>query len=154
MSFSERVPTSTVEITELPKSDDDTIKPKTTIYTRNAYGAKASRDADVKPRYTKDASTRKRNVAAIEARKRPSDTSSEEESKSQSCKDAKNGDAKEARRINLIEPMGIKNNSREYKNNAMRKPKDDIESSNSESIKSIKRELDRVGRSMVRPRSQ
>lgn len=91
LSFSERVPTSTVEITELPKSDDDTTKPKTTIYTRNAYGAKASRDADVKPRYTKDASARKRNVAAIEARKRPSDTSSEEESKSQGCKDAKNG---------------------------------------------------------------
>lgn len=151
LPFSKHIPASTVEITELPKSDDDTTKPKTIIYTRNAYGAKASRDADVKPRYTKDASAHKRNVAAIEARKRQNDTSSEEEVKFQGCKDVKNGDAKEARRINLIEPTGNKNSSREYKSKAMNEVKDDIEISMGESIKSNKRKSDRVGKSTVIP---
>lgn len=80
--FSRQRPTSTVEITELPKSDDETGKPRTTVYTRGTYSREPNAEVDNKTRYTSAAnkfSSRRSNVAAIEAKKRTSDDSSEDD---------------------------------------------------------------------------
>lgn len=105
--FSRQRPTSTVEITELPKSDDEAGKPKTTVYTQRAYVREPNAEIDRKTRYAKtakDASNRKRNVATIEAKNRTSDDSSDEEIIINANANNKNGGGKKnARRINLIE---------------------------------------------------